>query len=154
MENNKNFEKQKKDWNLLSDRVRSIIFGLVLGDGILKLNPGYKNANLSFRHSITQKEYFIWKRDILGPAISSGNDRSEQTLDKFHSKEFGKHKLRYQSVARPGLTYIYNLTHDGSKECEIVIKRNWLNMMTPLSLAVWWFDEGSLVKYGSQGVFH
>jgi len=151
--NNREFEKQKKDWDLLSDRVRSVLLGLVLGDGSLKIHSGYKNARMSFRHSITQKDYFFWKREVLRQELSGNEDWWEQTPDKAHYKEFGKHKLRYQSRARPCLTYLYNLTHETSRGSEIVIKRSWLNLMTPLSLAVWWFDDGSLVGNASQGVF-
>jgi len=151
--NNREFESQKKNWNLLSDQVRSVLFGLVLGDGSLKIQTGYKNARLQFRHSIKQQEYFNWKRDLLRPELSSKKDNWEQTPDMAHSEEFGKHKLRYQSAAKPSLTYLYNLTHCSSVKTEIVIQRSWLNKMTPLSLAVWWCDDGSLIGNASQGTF-
>lgn len=38
---------------------KAIILGSLLGDGCLKINQGYKNARFSFRHSITQQEYFM-----------------------------------------------------------------------------------------------
>ena len=33
------------------------------------------------------------------------------------------------------------------------MKRRWLNQLTPLSLAVWWLDDGSLIGNGKRGVF-
>lgn len=123
-----NIDREKKEFELLSDQTRAILLGLVLGDGSIKINQGYKNARLSFRHSITQEEYFEWKRGKLGPELSE----EEST----NAKEFGKKKLRYQSGAKPSLTYLYYLTHKGSVGGEIVIRRTWLNLIRPLSLAV------------------
>jgi hypothetical protein len=48
----------RKDFFLLSDQTRAILFGLVLGDGSIKIHKGYKHARLSFTHSVTQREYF------------------------------------------------------------------------------------------------
>jgi len=42
----------------LSYQCKSIILGSLLGNGSLKFYNGSKNARLSFRHSIIQKEYF------------------------------------------------------------------------------------------------
>lgn len=148
-EKTKSLEQGKKEFESLSDQTRAILFGLLLGDGSLKIHQGYKNAKLSFRHSVTQEEYFMWKREKLKAELSTGKDMWYQ--EKTNSKEFGKQKWRYQSGAKPGLTYLYELTHKGSSE--LVIRRTWLNQMTPLSLAVWWCDDGSLVGNASQGVF-
>lgn len=141
----------KKEFNLLSDSTKSILFGLLLGDGSLKINKGYKNARLSFRHSYNVKEYFEWKRDQLKSELSAASDSWEQLPEIAHPNEFGKHKLRYQSAAKPSLTYLFYITHRvGGK---FKIERSWLNLMTPLSLAIWWCDDGSLIGSGSQGVF-
>jgi len=143
----------QKEYLKLSDQTKAILWGLVLGDGSIKIHKGYKHARLSFRHSTTQQEYFEWKRDQLRPELSaSAHDTWEQTVPE-KSEEYGKQKLRYQSGAKPSLTYIYYLTHKGSERDEIKIWRTWLNEMTPLSLAVWWCDDGSLVGNASQGIF-
>jgi hypothetical protein len=42
----------------LSETCKAIILGTLLGDGSLKIYSGYKNARLTIRHSIVQKEYF------------------------------------------------------------------------------------------------
>ena len=57
--------------------------------------------------------------------------------------------LRYQSAALEPLTDLYGLTHERGK---FAIRRKWLNMLTPLSLAVWWLDDGSLVVNSRRGV--
>lgn len=119
-------------------QVKEIILGGLLGDGSLKINDKYKNARYSFRHSKIQKEYFFWKVNRL----------KEISGEKyFWEEEDGK--LRYQSLAIESLTEIHSLTNIGNK---LYIRRKWLNLLTPLSLAVWWLDDGSLVNNSRQGV--
>lgn len=122
----------------LSTKTKEIILGSLLGDGYLKIHPGYANARFSFRHSIKQKEYFFWKVKNL-KEISSEKNCWEQKDGK----------LRYQSLAKENLTEIYEFTHKRNK---FSIRRKWLNLLTPLSLAVWWMDDGSLVRNARQGV--
>jgi hypothetical protein len=130
----------------LSDRAKEIIFGSLLGDGSLKIHDKYQNARFSFRHSEVQEEYFFWKVKNLGE-ISSDKCVFWQENDGGFSRH---RKIRYQSLALPALTEIYQLTHQRGK---LQISRRWLNQMTPLSLAIWWFDDGSLISNGRKGVF-
>lgn len=51
-------------------------------------------------------------------------------------------KWIFQSAVSGQLTEIHNLTHQKNKK---KIKRAWLNHLTPLSLAIWWYDDGSLI---------
>ena len=128
----------------LSAQTREIILGSILGDGSLKKHKGYRNARFSFRHSIEQKEYFEWKARQI-KEISSAESIFLQKADGFSKNK----KLRYQSKALPQLTEIYELTH---KRKKFQIKRRWLNQMTALSLAIWWFDDGSLIVNSKRGV--
>ena len=133
----------------LSVRSRAIILGSLLGDGSLAVNQHYVNARFSFRHSIKQKEYFLWKARELAE-IASEKHTWEQGTNSIGSDGWGGKKLRFQSKALPQLTEIFRLIHKGGKK---TIRRKWLNMLTPLSLAVWWMDDGSLVGDTKQGVF-
>lgn len=129
----------------LSQRAQAIILGALLGDGSLKIHEHYQNARFSFRHSITQKEYFEWKVQELAE-ISSNKSIFVQKGDGFGTLD----KLRFQSLALESLTRLCRVTH---KRNTLRIRRKWLNMMEPLSLAVWWFDDGSLVANSRKGVF-
>ena len=122
----------------LSIRTKEIVLGGLLGDGSLKINDKYKNARYSFRHSEKQKDYFFWKVNQL----------KEISNEKCFWKQ-GDGKIRYQSLALDSLTEIYSLANQNNKLC---IRRKWLNLLTPLSLAIWWLDDGSLVKNSRQGV--
>jgi len=129
----------------LSDQTLALIFGSLLGDGSLKLHPGYVNAHFSFRHSIKQRNYFEWKVKMLAE-ISGKHSVFEQNADGFSKNP----KLRYQSIAMPSLTELYELTHDNKN---FRIRRKWLNRMSSLSLAIWWLDDGSLISNCRKGVF-
>lgn len=129
----------------LSDRCKEIILGSLLGDGSLKLHKPYKNARFSFRHSINQRDYFYWKVKEM-EEISSESCVWEDN----EGSGLGRHKIRYQSLATESLTELYKLTHPHGK---FEIRRKWLNLLTPLSLCVWWLDDGSLVSGCRQGVF-
>ncbi len=132
----------------LSDQCISVILGSLLGDGSLALDKRYKNARFSFKHSISQKDYFFWKVGLL-TEISGDKNHWYQGL-KTGVDGWGGPKLRFQSRALDQLTKLYNLTTQRGKK---VVKRKWLNLMTPLALAIWWLDDGSLVANSRKGVF-
>lgn len=133
-----------KSASSLSDRCKAIILGSILGDGSLKLHRRYRNARFAFRHSRVNQEYFFWKVREL-KEISAAKDVWEQP----GPDGWGQDKLRYQSAALESLTELYRLTHPQGR---FRIRRKWLNRLTPLSLCVWWLDDGSLLK-GRQGLF-
>ena len=130
----------------LSDRTRAIILGSILGDGSLKIRKRCVNASLMIRHSETQKEYFSWKAEEL-KEIAGDRSVGVQEADGYSKNR----KWRFFSRNLPSLTEVHRLTY---KKNNLHIKRRWLNQMTPLSLAVWWCDDGSLISYGGRkGVF-
>ena len=129
----------------LSNTAIAVILGSILGDGSLKLHKKYANARFSMRHSIKQSEYFYSKVKLL-EEISSTKSVFRQKSDGFSSFD----KLRFQSKALSSLTEIYNLTH---KKDNLRIRRKWLNQMTAISIAIWWFDDGSLISNSRKGVF-
>jgi hypothetical protein len=123
----------------LSDQCKSIVCGTILGDGCLQLTSGYKNARLSIRHSEKQEEYFQWKVNNLQEIASP---KSVQIQEPCKNSYSSKNKLLFQSRAMEDLTKLYKLTHKRKKFC---IQRRWLNCLTPLSLAIWWCDDGSII---------
>lgn len=129
----------------LSCLERSVVLGSILGDGSLKIYPGYKNARFSFRHSEKQSSYFYHKVSLLS-GISRPGSVQKQKADGRSTVE----KLRYQSRALQSLSDIHNVTHKRNK---LEVRRKWLNHLTAHSLAIWWFDDGSIVGKGRRGVF-
>lgn len=136
---------KKNNMVSLSDRTFALILGSLLGDGSLRIHPGYANARFCFRHSAKHESYFNWKVAQV-KEISSGKAVFRQKADGFSDNV----KLRYQSQALPALTELYQLTHRGKT---FRIRREWLNQMEDLSLAIWWLDDGSLISNTRKGVF-
>lgn len=128
----------------LSDKCKSVILGSLLGDGSLKKEPKYANLRFKFRHSEVQKDYFYWKVDLL-KEIATAKSVQNQKADGYSRHP----KLLFQSSARPELTKLWEKV--GSNR--MVIERHWLNHLTALSLAIWWFDDGSLTAKKRRGVF-
>lgn len=106
------------------------------------------NARLSIRHSFKQKEYFDWKAEKLQEMTSPKSVQISLRAMKGAKRSQNK-KLLFQSRALPSLTLLYDHMY---KQKRLVIRRRWLNQMTPLSLAIWWCDDGSLIGGGRQGV--
>lgn len=136
---------QKHSYVPLSESTKAIILGTLLGDGSLKKQKGYQNVRLQFRHSVRHKAYFSWKVAAL-KELSAKKSVCVQHPDGYSRAE----KMRYISRALPALTELYIYTH---KQGTLAIRRRWLNQMTPLSLAIWWCDDGSLIGGGRKGVF-
>lgn len=129
----------------ISDRSKEIILGSLLGDGCLTISKGYRNARFLFRHSIVQREYFLWKAKAL-LEMSAPKSIQIQKPDGWSTNK----KLYYYSSVRTSLTELYHLTHHSGR---LVMRKEWLRLLSPLSLLVWWLDDGSLVKNSRQGVF-
>lgn len=126
---------------------KRVVLGSLLGDGSIAINKRYKNARFSFRHSIKQRDYFEWKVLMLKPI--SGEKHSWEQNEIQEKSSFGGAKLRYQSKTLDELTKIHQLvTKKGKKR----VSRKWLNKLSPLSLAVWWLDDGSLISHSRKGV--
>ena len=139
-----NLSKKKIAKIPLSQECKSIILGTILGDGSLKKYGNYANARLTIKHSVMQRDYMDWLVSKL-KEIATPKSYFEIEASGF-SKE---NKLVFQSCAISQITEIWELTGKNNK----AIYRSWLNHMDALSLAVWWFDDGSLMGNGRQGVF-
>jgi recombination protein RecA len=129
----------------LNDRCKEIILGSLLGDGSLVLSKKYKKSRFEFRHSILQKDYFFWKVSEL-KGISGNKCARIQNADGWSKNK----KLHYHSLTSSHLTELYHLTHRKGK---FFISHKWLKELTPLSLLVWWLDDGSLIVNSRKGVF-
>lgn len=83
------------------------------------------------------EEYFQWKAAAL------------KEISSMNSVHLGSsNKLLFQSQALDSLTKIYEVTHSSD---ELLIRKRWLSHLTPLCLAIWWCDAGSLVAGGRKG---
>jgi len=120
----------------LSEIQRQILVGTLLGDGCLGTQNKGRTYRLKVEHSIVQKDYVEWKYKVL----------AKFTLSK---PQIHKH-LSYGLIRK---TYCFSTLSHGSlrfygqqfyRYGKKVIPRLIGKMLTPLALAVWFMDDGSI----------
>lgn len=113
-----------------SDVQNQIILGTILGDGSLEFN-GYQGTRLQIKQSVGHKDYVFWLYEMLHDLCKSEPREKRDTKQWYFStrglKEF---------------TPLRNLFY---REKRKVIPQNIERLLvSPLSLAVWFMDDGSL----------
>jgi len=117
--------------------LRSCIIGMVLGDAYIGLGNRCKNAHIAIAHGPKQKEYLLWKMEILKQIQNSSYRVVER--DKLVKGKFYKtHEII--STIHPVFTKYYNQFYRGHKK---IITRKILDKLTPIGLAIWYMDDGS-----------
>lgn len=109
---------------------KSMIIGTILGDGYLRIVPGRQNAFLEINHTVNQKEYVMWKYEIL-KGIRAG-------APKERNGNGGRKAIRFHTRQSEELTTIhFDFYQNGEKIIPKDLK------LDPLILAVWFMDDGS-----------
>lgn len=132
---------------------RKILLGTMLGDSWIKLTSPLaqrnyaKRAFLIMTHSNSQFEYLIWKARKLVPLVGKFNILERPT--RFGGKETGGFHCKAISLSSKYLKHIWDdfyFKRNGNIRKEVHM--NVLNRLTPVSLAVWYGDDGSLHPEG------
>jgi len=119
----------------LSKEQKSILFGIILGDGYLQ-KTGKKNARLRLEHGGNQKEYLLWKVKKLG-RLFQGKAKYLERIHPISKREYSYR--RHQSQSTPYLGKLKKIFYpDGKKK----IPEDLQKYLTPLTLAVWYMDDG------------
>lgn len=120
----------------LTEVQRSIIAGKLLGDGHLESLTGGKTYRLKVEHSISQKIYVDWQYQML--ANLTGTPPRIKLKSRFGktSQNYGFSTLSSSSLRFFGQSFY----HNGKKKIPLIIKK----FLTPLALAVWFMDDGSI----------
>ena len=119
----------------LSREQKSILFGIILGDGYLQ-KTGKKNARLRLEHGEQQKEYLLWKVRKLGKFFQG----KAKYLERIHPITKKKHCYwRHQSQSTPYLGKLRKIFYpEGKKKIPEKLEK----YLTPLTLTVWYMDDG------------
>ena len=112
----------------LTDRQKSIITGKLLGDGSLRKKS---NTLLEVNHSAKQKDYVFWQYKLLKNLVSTGPKHRKSGENRF------SYRFTTKSISELNPFYSQFYEQKGYK----AIPDN-LNL-DPLSLAVWFMDDGS-----------
>jgi len=138
----KDLQKTKKLKAKVADSItldsfqEQLIMGSTLGDMSLKHNPrNDKNARACFKHSETQKDWFLWKARMLR------NLCGKKAIMRIKSDGFShKRKLVLQTRHLRCLTRFHSKMFTNNS---LDFKKPWLYQITPFGLMVWFLDDGS-----------
>lgn len=129
--NTKAIRELKKNLNL-TKRQREILAGTLLGDGHLETQDQGKTYRLKIEHCNAQKEYLSWPYQEFISWIPS----RPYTKVKKNNVYVGVRTYSHESLNVFGKLFY----SQGKKLIPKVIER----LLTPLSLAIWFMDDGSL----------
>ena len=123
-----------KEELILTEEQKAILYGTLLGDGSIGMQA--KEARVSFVQGHGQEEYFDLKCSKFNKIL--GKVCKESRFDKRINKYLDRYSVR--TLCHPVFTQMYKeLYPNGTK----TITREWLNKLTPQSLAYWFMDDGS-----------
>jgi len=117
----------------LTTKQKEIIIGTVLGD--THLRKSWKNTQLVFAHSIKQQEYFMWKYEELKP-LTHQYKISDKSCSRYKNPVI---EIRTTTKCFKELNYYHQIFYKNKKK---VIPLELIRELTPLSLAVWFMDDG------------
>lgn len=126
----------------ISSRQKQIIIGKLLGDGHLETANG-KTYRLKIEHSFSQRAYVDWLYQELKLFASAEPKLKLQNVNGVEYKKYW-FNTGYSGSFR---FYAQQFYHNNKKVVPKLINR-WL---TPLTLAVWFMDDGSIKSRECQG---
>ena len=112
----------------LSDFQWEAILGGLMGDGALSRSQGVHAARYRFCHSAKQAAYCDWKGSLFANIPSSRFVRASDGV------------VTYDLTPLPELAELREAVYVGGKK---VLSDDYLKQLTPLSLAIWYMDDGS-----------
>lgn len=127
-----------KDSLILTKIQRSVLIGSILGDGTMQLGQGGINANFKTEQGLVQKEYVWWKYEIFKPWVFTGPKLSYRY--RASGERYAK-SYWFRTVRHPYLTDFYKRFYKSGKK---IVPLNIAEDLSPLALAVWIMDDGSL----------
>lgn len=123
---------------------KAIVIGLLLGDGYIN-----DNGRIEVEHCIEQKDYCIYKAKLLH-SVCGGKDINVHEYQRTRSvlkdgRQWKSNTFTTVSFKKQSKHFIYfrNLLYKNRKK---EITKEVLDLLSPLSIALWWLDDGSLVR--------
>lgn len=111
-----------------------IIIGMVLGDSFL--SRPYGNTRIQTSHKESSRDYLEWKRQLLQNYLDGD-------IRQVSFKSFGKDQSRLDWFSHRAKFLNYH-HQDFYIQKKKIVKKSVLNRLTPLGLAIWYMDDGSL----------
>ncbi len=125
----------------LTDRQWAIMYGTLLGDGyITKLDYGYATYyRFEVEHTINDKEYVDWLYKELS-VIFNVEARVRHRYSSLDQRGIKSTSLSLYSKMHEIFRSLREETYPNNRK---TVSQEWLDKLTPLSLAVWYMDDGT-----------
>jgi recombination protein RecA len=123
---------------VLTEDQRSVIVGTLLGDGHLDTQNLGRTYRLKIEHSLNQREYVEWLYETFQTFTISPPRQKEQKVN-----ETMYHKYGFSTIGISALRFYGQQFYVARKK---VVPKLIGKMLTPLALAVWFMDDGSLTS--------
>jgi hypothetical protein len=119
-----------------TERQREIIVGTLLGDGHLETRTQGRTYMLKIEHGYSQKTYVDWLyQELLSMTLSRPKVKFQMVRGKMYQKYW------FNSVTTGSLRFYGQQFYEQKKK---VVPQQIGKWLTPLGLAVWFMDDGSI----------
>jgi len=124
----------------LTSRQAEIVTGSLLGDACLERQDTTRsNSRFIEKHGMAQREYLLWKHKELEPFSGTITYGTEEPRS-LRGKE--THYCKFSSGKHPLFTILEKEWYDEDRVKRLPKRLT----ITPLALAVWYFDDGHLAS--------
>ncbi len=115
-----------------------VVAGAAVGDGNLSVSGEGVRGRLRINQGVRQKAYLDYKVRLLGDLAQTA------PVHYLAERSFSKTGIyRFATTSRPQIAQLHALLYDESSRKRITA--SYLEHMTPLGIALWYLDDGSLV---------
>ena len=115
-----------------------VVAGAAVGDGNLSVSGEGVRGRLRINQGVRQKAYLDYKVRLLGDLAQTA------PVHSLAERSFSKTGIyRFATTSRPQIAQLHALLYDESGRKRITAA--YLEHMTPLGIALWYLDDGSLV---------
>ena len=121
---------------VLNDFQKQVLYGTLLGDACLFKYPTSKYPSLLIYHSISQKEYVKLKLKIFKNFVYSKRVKEVK-------RERGR-RVHFRTCCHKEFDEIHKMFYSNKVK---KVNEKILNLLTPISLAFWFSDDGSRCKH-------
>lgn len=133
----------------MTKQEKNFVLACVLGDGCInkRIINNTPQCRFLLKHSLKQKEYFLWKVEKLSEILSRKSIKDSTWKIE---KECGRSKLDAVRFERnhPYLKSLYSFIYQSNKK---TFSKKVLDRLSIEGIAIWYMDDGSLynVKYAN-----
>lgn len=117
-----------------TQRQKDIALGSLLGDAYLR--PSGNSYSLSFTHGEKQKSYLEWKLSEFENFVATKDFYVQRVNFRGNAPTYS-----FSTITHPYLLELHTMCYPDKVKR---ISADWLDLLSPLSLAVWYMDDGSI----------